>query len=165
MATRCVAGCAACAWGMFPELNELIHLEAFPNDDFRWKVMTLVGMSIVGTFVWDRLCVALFAPKIFKAQLDEARHAKLTRTRTKPASHPSARAFLRPPDPACVRAAPRVSRQARNTSLADMMPAVMSLGKVLGVMLLLGTGNLLLMGLAFMAYKRLTAPQPQQPAA
>jgi cation-transporting ATPase 13A1 len=120
----CVAGCAACAWGMFPELNELIHLEAFPNDEFRWKVMTLVGMSIVGTFVWDRLCVALFAPRIFGAMLDEA----------------------------------------RNTTLADMMPAVMSLGKVLGVMVLLGSGNLLLMGMAFMAYKRLTAPPPAQNA-
>ena len=32
----CVAGCAACAWGLFPELNALIHLEEFPNDPFRW---------------------------------------------------------------------------------------------------------------------------------
>ena len=34
----CVVGCAACAWGVFPELNQMIHLEAFPNDSFRFKV-------------------------------------------------------------------------------------------------------------------------------
>ena len=27
-----------CAWGVFPEINALIHLEPFPDDDFRWKV-------------------------------------------------------------------------------------------------------------------------------
>ena len=101
-------GCAACAWGIFPEINALIHLEEFPNDPFRWKVrhnhhylhchsrvsrgsgaatalaaaltrptpyrrqflnqvMWLVGLSLAGTFIWDRLCVAIFAPQIFKA--------------------------------------------------------------------------------------------------
>ncbi|KAL3904947.1 MAG: hypothetical protein SGPRY_011096 [Prymnesium sp.] len=35
----CVVGCAACAWGLFPELNSMIHLEAFPDDAFRFKVM------------------------------------------------------------------------------------------------------------------------------
>ena len=66
-----VAGCAACAWGAFPELNALIHLEPFPDDAFRWKVMSLVGASLVGTFVWDRVCTAVFAPEIFRAMLDE----------------------------------------------------------------------------------------------
>ena len=62
----CVVGCAACAWGVFPELNTMIHLEAFPDDAFRFKVMGLVGMSLAGTFIWDRICCALFAPRIFK---------------------------------------------------------------------------------------------------
>ena len=70
--------CAVCAWGAFPELNTLIHLEPFPNDEFRWKVMSLVGISIAGTFLWDRLCVALFAPKIFRAMLDEVLSSKPT---------------------------------------------------------------------------------------
>ena len=31
----CVAGCVCCAWGVFPELNTLIHLEPFPDDNVR----------------------------------------------------------------------------------------------------------------------------------
>ena len=115
-----VAMCAACAWGAFPELNALIHLEPFPDDAFRWKVMSLVGASLVGTFIWDRVCTAVFAPDIFRAMLEEA----------------------------------------KQTSLADAMPAVMSLGKVLGVLLLLGSGNLLVVILAWFAYKKMNAPPP-----
>jgi cation-transporting ATPase 13A1 len=110
----CVAGCAVCAWGAFPQFNELIHLEPFPNDEFRWKLMSLVGVSILGTFLWDRLCVALFAPKIFRAMLDEALSSK-----------PS-----------------------------DAIPALASLVKVLVVLLLLGTGNILLIGGAFYMYRK-----------
>merc|ERR1719502_67138 len=113
----CVAMCACCAWGVFPELNELIHLEPFPNDDFRWRVMALVGISLLGTFLWDRLCIAVFAPKIFRAMLDEA----------------------------------------KSMTLADALPALQSLGKVFGVLFLLGTGNILVIGLAFFMYKRVQA--------
>ncbi len=35
--------------------------------------MSLVAVSVVGTFVWDRLVTALFAPAIFSAMLSEAR--------------------------------------------------------------------------------------------
>jgi len=99
----CVAGCVCCAWGVFPELNELIHLEPFPDDAFRFKVIGLVLASLVGTFVWDRICTKLFAPKIFTAMWDEA----------------------------------------KTTQLVDLMPAFMSFGKVVGVLVLLSTGNLL----------------------
>eukprot|EP00940_MAST-03C_sp_MAST-3C-sp2_P002306 g2306.t1 len=68
----CVAGVAACAWGMFPEANTMLHLAAFPTDEFRWKVMFLVGTSLIGTFLWDRLVLALFSPGIFRAMLEEA---------------------------------------------------------------------------------------------
>jgi cation-transporting ATPase 13A1 len=73
----CVAGVAGCAWGIRPELNELIHLEAFPDDAFRWKVLGLVGLSIVGTFLWDRLILCLFAPDIFAAMVSEAKKTTL----------------------------------------------------------------------------------------
>ena len=76
----CVLGCAACAWGVFPEVNALIHLEEFPNDPFRWKVMALVATSLAGTFIWDRLCVAIFAPKIFKASRGPRVTLQLTST-------------------------------------------------------------------------------------
>jgi len=117
----CVAGCAACAWGAFPELNALIHLEAFPNDDFRWRVMALVATSLLGTFLWDRLCVAIFAPDIFKAMLDEA----------------------------------------KGMSLQDVIPALQSLGKVFAGLMLLGTGNIFMIGGAFWLYKKYQAQQAQ----
>merc|ERR1712216_149421 len=53
-----------------------IHIEPFPDDEFRWKVMAMVTISIVGTFIWDRLITALFAPVIFKAQLEQAADTK-----------------------------------------------------------------------------------------
>lgn len=37
------------------------------KDEFRWKVMGLVGLTLMGTFIWDRFCVLIFAPEIFKA--------------------------------------------------------------------------------------------------
>ena len=110
----CVAGCAACAWGVFPKLNEMIHLEPFPDDDFRFRVMGLVAASLAGTFIWDRICVRLFAPEIFKAMASEA-------------------AAL---------------------SIADLLPALMNLGKVFVVLTLLGSGNIVLMGLAYYAWKK-----------
>ena len=117
----CVAGCVCCAWGVFPELNALIHLEPFPDDAFRFKVIGLVLASLFGTFAWDRLCTALFAPNIFKAMMDEA----------------------------------------KTTTLADALPALQSLGKVVGVLTLLGTGNILVIGAAFWLYKKHTAQQQQ----
>jgi cation-transporting ATPase 13A1 len=73
----CVAGVAGCAWGIVPQFNSLIHLDEFPSDEFRWTVMALVGISLVGTFLWDRIVTAIFAPVIFKAMLDEARATTL----------------------------------------------------------------------------------------
>ena len=115
----CVAGCICCAWGTFPEINALIHLEAFPDDDFRFKVIGLVMASLAGTFIWDRLCTAVFAPQIFKAMLDEA----------------------------------------KTTTLADCFPALQSLGKVVGVLVLLSQGNILVLGGAWWFYKKYQAQQ------
>lgn len=67
----CIGGVAACAWQLSPQLNTMIHLHPFPDDDFRYKVMTMVLLSIVGTFIWDRLMLLIFSPKIFRAMLDE----------------------------------------------------------------------------------------------
>ncbi|CAK0867887.1 unnamed protein product [Prorocentrum cordatum] len=63
----------AAAWEVFPEINALIHLSPFPNDSFRWRIMALVFTTLFGTFLWDRACVAMFAPDIFAAMVDSAR--------------------------------------------------------------------------------------------
>jgi len=121
----CVAGCICCAWGVFPELNTLIHLESFPDDAFRYKVIALVLASLFGTFIWDRLCTYLFAPKIFEAMMDEA----------------------------------------KQTTLLDMLPALQSLGKVVGVLVMLSTGNLFVMGGAYWVYKKYKAANANAAAA
>ena len=68
----CVAAVAACAWGIFPTANSMLHLAPFPTDEFRWKTMGLVATSLLGTFIWDRIVTAIFARDIFKAMMREA---------------------------------------------------------------------------------------------
>jgi len=67
-----IGGVAAAAWELSPEANGLLHLSPFPSDEFRWKVMGLVFMTIIGTFAWDRLCTAIFASENFRATLESA---------------------------------------------------------------------------------------------
>eukprot|EP00298_Acanthocystis_sp_HF-20_P022569 c30571_g1_i1.p1 GENE.c30571_g1_i1~~c30571_g1_i1.p1 ORF type:complete len:465 (+),score=266.83 c30571_g1_i1:88-1395(+) len=110
----CIGGVAVCAWSVSPELNGLIHLVPFPNDEFRWKVMALVLTTIFGTFVWDRLVTFLFARDIFNAMFAEA----------------------------------------AKTTLMDLFPMVKTLGKVLGVFALIGSGNPLLWFGAFWFYRK-----------
>jgi len=108
---------AAAAWELSPELNGLIHLSPFPDDKFRWGIMSLVGLTLVGTFIWDRLCVAIFAPEIFNAMVQSAK---------------------------------------QTTFKGDILPVFKTAGKVLMVFAILGTGNLVLAGLAFWWYRRVT---------
>eukprot|EP00039_Didymoeca_costata_P012204 m.175013 g.175013 ORF g.175013 m.175013 type:complete len:1509 (+) comp15415_c0_seq4:169-4695(+) len=68
-----IAAVCVCAWGVSPELNAMIHLEPFPDDEFRWKVVALVLITFLGAFIWDRLITMIFAPSIFKAMLDEGK--------------------------------------------------------------------------------------------
>ena len=115
-----IAGLITCAWGISPEVNRMIHLEDFPDDGFRYQVMALVGISLVGTFLWDRLITMLFSPKIFKAMLDEA----------------------------------------KATTVADLMPVLFTLVKVVVGFTVFASGNLLLwIGCAYFYYKRRGAAQ------
>ena len=67
----CVIGVGCCAWEIFPYFNNLLQLVPFPSDEIRWTVMTLVGISLVGSFIWDRLIVFFFARDIFNVMLKE----------------------------------------------------------------------------------------------
>lgn len=69
----CIAMVGVAAWELMPIMNGLIHLAPFPDDAFRWKVMGLVFASLGGTFIWDRLCIAIFAPDIMAAMVDNAK--------------------------------------------------------------------------------------------
>jgi len=68
-----IAMVAVAAWELVPQANSLIHLAPFPDDAFRWKVMGLVFASLGGTFIWDRICIALFAPHIMTAMVESAK--------------------------------------------------------------------------------------------
>ena len=68
----CIAFVAFCAWEISPEFNRLMHLEGFPDDEFRISVIGLCLASVFGTFIVDRICVILFAPTVGKAMLVEA---------------------------------------------------------------------------------------------
>merc|ERR1712190_200229 len=100
-----------------PELNGLIHLSPFPNDHFRWSIMGLVAATLLGTFLWDRLCVALFAPEIFRAMVQSAKQTTFTK---------------------------------------DILPIFFTVGKILGVFFILGTGNILVAGLAFWYWRKMS---------
>jgi cation-transporting ATPase 13A1 len=126
----CIGACIVAAWEWFPELNALIQLTPFPNDEYRTKVILLVFAAIMGTFLWDRLCTAVFAPSIFSSMMSEV----------------------------------------RKTSITDLLPVFSTLGKVVGGMLILSTGNLLLIGGAMYYYRSWTAAPatpatPSRPAA
>ena len=68
----CIGGVIVAAWEFVPQLNEMIQLAPFPDDYFRYKVVVLVASTILGTFLWDRFCVFMFAPKVFKASMGES---------------------------------------------------------------------------------------------
>jgi len=68
---------AVCAWGVLPWFNELINLEVIP-EGLRMQVMTTLMVSLIGSFCWDRLMVAIFAPHIWQVMKDEARATKMS---------------------------------------------------------------------------------------
>jgi len=74
----CIGGVAFASWEMYPEFNRALHFYPFPNDTYRWNVMFQIMLVVLGTFLWDRFVIAIFAPKIFKAMVMEALETKIT---------------------------------------------------------------------------------------
>jgi cation-transporting ATPase 13A1 len=68
----CCVGAFVCAFERMPELNAALKLVSMPNDEFRWRVLYLLAASTVGAFVWDRLCLAVFAPHVLRAAIYSA---------------------------------------------------------------------------------------------
>mmetsp|Transcript_2539 Transcript_2539/g.4057 ORF Transcript_2539/g.4057 Transcript_2539/m.4057 type:complete len:1460 (+) Transcript_2539:76-4455(+) len=54
----------ACAFEVVPQLNTLLKLVPLPSSFFRQQILVCLGMSVFGSMLWDRLCVAIFAPKL-----------------------------------------------------------------------------------------------------
>jgi len=72
----CIVMVWICARGDIPYLNELLNLVDVP-EDLRPPVMMCLFASLIGSFIWDRLMSAIFAPQIFQAQLDEVKATTL----------------------------------------------------------------------------------------
>merc|ERR1740124_1681077 len=66
-----VAGVIVAAWELVPQLNEYLGLIALPSDTARYQLLSILAATLLGSLAWDRLCVALFAPQIFAAQVAE----------------------------------------------------------------------------------------------
>jgi len=71
----CIALVAVCAWGAFPWLNNILNLEVVP-EGLRLQVMLTLGVSLVGSFAWDRFMAYLFAPQIWEVMKEEAKATK-----------------------------------------------------------------------------------------
>merc|ERR1719198_352478 len=74
----CVAGIVVAAWEVLPILNETLGLVPLPTDEMRYALLTILAVTLVGSLAWDRLCVAIFAPRIFAAQMHESASLKLS---------------------------------------------------------------------------------------
>lgn len=52
------------------QLNKWLQLEPFPDDAFRNAIMLVLVLDIVAAFMWDRLMLLVFAPKILWASVE-----------------------------------------------------------------------------------------------
>ncbi|KAL3925561.1 MAG: hypothetical protein SGPRY_003614 [Prymnesium sp.] len=62
-----------CSIQIVPMLNSWLGLVTLPDDETRFHLLLTIGTTLIGSLLWDRLCVAIFAPRIFSSQLDELR--------------------------------------------------------------------------------------------
>lgn len=56
---------------LFPPLNSALGLVPMPSAGASATLARLLAATLLGTFAWDRLCLAVFAPRIARAQLEE----------------------------------------------------------------------------------------------
>lgn len=52
------------------QLNKWLQLEPFPDNSFRNAMMVVLVLDIVAAFLWDRLMLLIFAPKILWASVE-----------------------------------------------------------------------------------------------
>eukprot|EP01104_Vermistella_antarctica_P018701 TRINITY_DN7027_c0_g1_i1.p1 TRINITY_DN7027_c0_g1~~TRINITY_DN7027_c0_g1_i1.p1 ORF type:complete len:1422 (+),score=337.42 TRINITY_DN7027_c0_g1_i1:106-4371(+) len=64
-----------CAFEVFPEFNGLLRLVSLPSDDFRYRILAVMAVSVFGSFLWDRLITLIFAPRLVFAGYRDAWNA------------------------------------------------------------------------------------------
>ncbi len=65
----CFAGVLVAAWEVSPTANEYLGLVPLPEDGTRGRLLNLLLVTLLGSLLWDRLCLCVFAHNIFRAQL------------------------------------------------------------------------------------------------
>lgn len=65
----CGLGLMVCAFEVFPAFNTGIGMVPLGDSKLRTTVLTLLVIDSLGTLLWDRLCVKIFAPEIYKATM------------------------------------------------------------------------------------------------
>ena len=86
----CVAGVVVAAWELIPVLNNTLGLVPLPDERMRYTLLGIIGVTLLGSFAWDRLCLAVFAPRIFASQLQvDARSTSRLDERTRRPSSPA----------------------------------------------------------------------------
>jgi cation-transporting ATPase 13A1 len=63
----CGIGLLVCAYEVLPSFNTGIGMVPLPSDELRQVILGLLVLDIMGTFIWDRFCVWLWAPELSKA--------------------------------------------------------------------------------------------------
>jgi cation-transporting ATPase 13A1 len=63
-------GTFMCASEYIPQLNTWLQLEPFPSAGFRNMVLAYLACDVVGSFLWDRLMLGIYAHSILRASLE-----------------------------------------------------------------------------------------------
>lgn len=61
----CALGLFTAASEHYPLFNGTLRLVQLPSDEFRYQLLAILSVSVFGAFLWDRIIVAIFAPKLF----------------------------------------------------------------------------------------------------
>ena len=113
----------------------------------RYTLLSILGVTLIGSLLWDRLCVALFAPRIFAAQMRELASLSLS-------DFWGARQ-------ACIERAtpgatwPALMRRSEPRLPGPNSPKYLGGTVVVGLWFYLFDGNIVVAGLAYYGYKKL----------
>lgn len=63
----CGIGLMVCAYELFPAFNTGVGMVKLPDPQLRTTILGVLSLDILGTLIWDRFCVWLWAPELSRA--------------------------------------------------------------------------------------------------
>eukprot|EP00959_Pyramimonas_sp_CCMP1952_P197983 4141130-Pyramimonas_sp.AAC.2 len=75
----CCTATFVAAFEVVPYLNNTLQLVPMPSPEFRTQILSALGVSVLGAFVFDKLCVLVFAPRLLWAGYVDAWRAMPSR--------------------------------------------------------------------------------------